>query len=103
MEGSPLVAPAGRVIPAMEQINPEGLLNNAVAFHEAGTRCYQGAPCEISSLGGDVFLGAPSVVCYAFAIELYLKLAALLTSGAYDRREHRLDILERLTKPGLAR
>lgn len=73
--------------------DPQRLLDNAVAFHEAGTRCYREEPAKISADGTDVFLGAPSVVCYAFAIELYLKLLSLLTKDSYDKREHRLDLL----------
>lgn len=66
--------------------DPQRLLDNAVAFHEAGTRCYREEPAKISADGTDVFLGAPSVVCYAFAIELYLKLLSLLTKDSYDKR-----------------
>ncbi|MFD0935544.1 hypothetical protein ACFQ12_10175 [Methylobacterium trifolii] len=69
------------------------LLDNAVAFHEAGARCYREGALKDSLTRTDLFLGAPSVVCYAFAIELYLKLLALITNGTYDKRQHKLDLL----------
>lgn len=79
----------------MKPINPEKLLNNAVAFHEAGNRCYRNEPSIISPKTGEVFLGAPCIVCYAFSIELYLKLASYLLLGKYDMREHKLGVLFR--------
>lgn len=74
----------------------QGLINNAVAFHEAGSRCYREAPLFLAPAEQKTFLGAPSVVCYAFSIELYLKLASLLVMGTYNDREHRLDVLYNL-------
>src|SRR4051794_34712750 len=68
--------------------DPRRLFNNAVVFHEAGARCYREAPSEISLSKAGALLGAPSVVCYAFSIELYLKLLGLLTNKTYDKREH---------------
>ena len=85
---------------ALENEKPQRLLNNAVAFHEAGGRCYAKRRLEIAP-ERSTFLGSPSVVCYAFAIELYLKLLRLLTAGTYDRFEHRLDKLYEQLAPAV--
>jgi hypothetical protein len=76
----------------VEKEKPQRLLDNAVAFHEAGGRCHAKHPLEIAP-EKSTFLRSPSVVCYAFAIELYLKLLRLITAGTYDGFEHKLDKL----------
>jgi hypothetical protein len=56
-----------------DKIEPKRLLNNAVAFREAGFRAKQTASLDINK-GSTNWLGAPSVVNYSFAVEGYLKL-----------------------------
>lgn len=77
----------------VEKEKPQRLLDNAVAFHEAGGRCDADALGIILPHKAGVSLGAPTIACYAFAIELYLKLLRLLTEGTYDGYEHKLDVL----------
>ncbi len=73
----------------VEREKPQRLLDQAVAFHEAGARCYAERPTLIAPEGSPAFLGGPTVVCFAFALELYLKLLLLLTVGKIPH-EHNL-------------
>lgn len=66
------------------------LLNNAVAFWEAAKRCDREAAPETVPPGENFGLGAPTVTCYAFSIELFLKLLAQLKKGSYTGNEHNL-------------
>jgi hypothetical protein len=77
---------------ALEDEKPQRLLNNALAFYEAGRRC---ATLSKTSFPPhkEAHLGAPTVVCLAFAIEQFLKLLLLLETGGYPSREHALDTL----------
>lgn len=84
---------------ALEIEMPQRLLDNAVAFHEAGWRCSAIAPASTPPFK-QVALGAPTVVCFAFAIEQFLKLLLLLQTGKYPG-EHRLDTLFDLLPPAL--
>jgi hypothetical protein len=60
--------------PALDQ----GLLNEAVSFFNAANRCQ--AEVKLSPWAG-VSLMRPAVVCYAFSLELYLKLLHVSASG----------------------
>ena len=81
----------------LEAEKPQRLLDNALAFYEAGRRCNTPAKASIPPYKDDVELGAPTVACFAFAIELFLKLLLLLETGKYDQ-EHELDeIFEKLS------
>lgn len=60
--------------PALDQ----GLLNEAVSFFNAASRCE--AEVMLSPLAGNSLM-VPAVVCYAFSLELYLKLLHVLASG----------------------
>ena len=80
----------------LEAKKPQRLLDNALAFYEAGRRCGTPAKASIPPFKEGVELGAPTVACLAFSIELFLKLLLLLETGTYDR-EHELDeIFEKL-------
>lgn len=69
------------------------LLNNAVAFWEAADRCYRMAHSRVGSSGRRVQVSGPAVVCYAFSVELFLKLLGQRASGTYLGSEHALDEL----------
>lgn len=76
---------------ALEEQKPKRLLDNALAFYEAGRRC--AAPSKTSfPPHKEAVLYSPSVVCQAFAIEQFLKLLLLLETGGYPE-EHALDTL----------
>lgn len=77
----------------LEAEKPQRLLDNALAFYEAGRRCNAPAKASIPPYKEGVELGAPTVVCHTFAIELFLKLLLLLETGSYPDREHELDEL----------
>jgi hypothetical protein len=77
---------------SLESEKPQRLLNNAVAFYEASMRCNAPAKTSIPPFKEGVELGAPTVVCVAFAIEQFLKLLLLLETGAYPAK-HCLDTL----------
>jgi HEPN domain-containing protein len=77
----------------LEAEKPQRLLDNALAFYEAGRRCNASGKASIPPYKEGVWLGAPTVVCHAFAIELFLKLLLLLETGSYPDREHELDTL----------
>ncbi len=77
------------------------LLNNAVAFWEAADRCYHTAYSKVGSSGRRVQVSGPAVVCYAFSIELFLKLLGQLANDTYLGNEHRLDELHRQLPEGL--
>lgn len=56
---------------ALEEQKPKRLLDNALAFYEAGRRC--AAPSKTSfPPHKEAVLYSPSVVCQAFAIEQFL-------------------------------
>jgi hypothetical protein len=88
----------------VEREMPQRMLWAAVAFFQAGSRC--ALPIMLSP-GREHSLGAPTIVNYAFSIELYLKLLLLLTSGRLHRGNHDLfeiykllgqDVRERITR-----
>jgi HEPN domain-containing protein len=84
----------------LEAEKPQRLLDNAVAFYEAGMRCNAPGKASIPPYKEGVVLGAPTVVCHAFAIEQFLKLLLLLEKGEYDRG-HELDDLFDSLSPGV--
>lgn len=61
-----------------EQELEQGLMNQAIAFFNAGSRCSAGISLTPSVTNSPM---APAVVCYAFSTELYLKLLHALTVG----------------------
>jgi hypothetical protein len=83
----------------LEAEKPKRLLNNALAFYEAGRRCSAPSKASIPPHKEGVELGAPTVVCHAFAIEQFLKLLLLLKKGEYPDREHALDTLFDMLSP----
>jgi hypothetical protein len=76
---------------ALRREMAQRMLDAAAAFYQAGQRC--SVPIALSPVH-TVSLGAPPIVCYAFAIELYLKLLILLTTGR-QARGHVLLVLYR--------
>jgi hypothetical protein len=76
---------------ALEEQKPQRILNNALAFYEAGRRCATNSKTSFPPYK-EVELHAPAVVCQAFAIEQFLKLLLLLETGEYQG-EHALDTL----------
>ena len=70
-----------------------GLLNNAVAFFNAGSRCM--ADIALSPLVVNCPM-TPAVVNYAFSAELYLKLLTLLINGSPARGHKLLDLFRTL-------
>jgi hypothetical protein len=77
---------------ALEEQKPQRLLDNALAFYEAGRRCATLSKTSFPPYK-EADLGSPAVVCQAFAIEQFLKLLLLLETGEYPDREHALDTL----------
>lgn len=65
----------------IEQEMPQRLLDNAVAFYEAGQRAKAEQKIFICEGVDPRSLGAPQVVCLAFAVELFLKLIGFLEDG----------------------
>jgi hypothetical protein len=76
---------------ALEEQKPQRLLDNALAFYEAGRRCATLSKTSFPPYK-EAELHAPAVVCQAFAIEQFLKLLLLLETGEYPG-EHALDTL----------
>jgi hypothetical protein len=76
---------------ALEEQKPQRLLDNALAFYEAGRRCATLSKTSFPPYK-EAELHAPAVVCQAFAIEQFLKLLLLLETGGYPG-EHALDTL----------
>jgi hypothetical protein len=70
-----------------------GLLQQAIAFFNAGSRC--AADIYITPTLGNSAIG-PSVVCYAFSIELYLKLLCAITTGQAARGHKLTELFDRL-------
>ena len=67
----------------------QGLLNQALSFLEAGSRC--AAQISLTPRKFRTPL-VPAIVCYAFAVELYLKLLLVLSKVDF-KKEHRLELL----------
>lgn len=67
----------------------QGLLNQAVGFFNAGSRCM--ADVCITPLIRNSPM-SPAVVCFAFSIELYLKLLHILSTGQAPKG-HKLEEL----------
>jgi hypothetical protein len=72
---------------------PQRLLNAAVAFYQAASRC-EFTIC-VTPLQRHA-VGAPTVVNYALSIELYLKLLNLLQTGTPPRGHHLLALFDSL-------
>ncbi|MCD1642570.1 hypothetical protein [Aurantimonas coralicida] len=68
------------------------ILNNAVAFYEAGRRAKEKQCIFIAEGVEPRSLGAPQVVCLAFSVELFLKLIGLM-EGKTPPRDHNLRTL----------
>jgi hypothetical protein len=77
---------------ALEEQKPQRLLDNALAFYEAGRRCATLSKTSFPPYK-EAELHAPAVVCQAFAIEQFLKLLLRLETGEYPDRDHALDVL----------
>src|SRR5215217_368113 len=61
------------------------MLNTATAFYIAAARCHGTVHTATTSYATH----APPIVCYAFSIELYLKVLILITTGK-KARGHKL-------------
>ena len=85
----------------LEAEKPQRLLDNALAFYEAGRHCSALGKASIPPFKEGVELHAPTVACHAFAIEQFLKLLLLLETGQYPDWEHKLDRLFELLSPGV--
>jgi HEPN domain-containing protein len=79
--------------PPLEQ----GLLNQALAFFNAASRCEADIMITPSVTNSPL---APAIVCYAFSLELYLKLLHVLATGAATKG-HKLDELFLSLPPNL--
>jgi len=71
--------------PTLEQ----GLLNQAIGFFNGGSRCMADISITPTVTNSPV---SPALVCYAFSVELYLKLLHAISSGIAPRG-HKLDEL----------
>lgn len=67
----------------------QGLLNQAVGFFNAASRCFANVAITPRINNSPM---TPGVVCAAFSVELYLKLLNLLASGNLQKG-HKLDEL----------
>jgi hypothetical protein len=65
---------------------PQRMLNAAAAFYIAATRCHGTVHTATTSYATH----APSIVNFAFSIELYLKLIILVTTGRMAPPRHKL-------------
>ena len=66
----------------------QGLLNQAVSFFNAGSRCVAGISITPTVTSAPM---APAVVCFSFSLELYLKLLHFVTGNSV--RGHKIDEL----------
>lgn len=79
---------------SVESETPQRLLNAAVAFFQAASRCeFTIHITPLQSHG----VGAPTVVNYALSIELYFKLVGFLTNGKAPWGHELLDLYDGLT------
>jgi len=69
------------------------LLNQAVAFFNAGSRCAARLSISPTVMNSPM---APAVVCYAFAAELYLKLLHTIVLGSAEKIHGLADIFAAL-------
>lgn len=60
----------------------QGLMNQALAFFNAGSRCMADISITPTVTNSPM---APAVVCFAFSAELYLKLLHLISIGNPDK------------------
>lgn len=67
----------------------QGLINQAIGFFNAGSRCL--ADISITPLIRNSPM-SPAIVCFAFSIELYLKLLHVFTTGKAPKG-HKLEEL----------
>ncbi len=67
----------------------QGLLNQAVGFFNAASRCFANVAITPRINNSPM---TPGVVCAAFAVELYLKLLHILATGS-PQRGHKLSEL----------
>jgi hypothetical protein len=71
----------------------QGLLNQAMAFFNAGSRCMADIALTPTVTNSPV---APAIVCYAFAAELYLKLLHVIVVGNPEKIHGLADIFTAL-------
>jgi hypothetical protein len=90
--GSDLIPPADALKDDLALLI-ERMLNAATAFYQAGQRL--SGPIAISPTNL-VQLGAPPIVCFAFSIELYLKLLILITAKRQARGHELLELYDEL-------
>ena len=67
----------------------QGLLNQAIGFFNGGSRCI--ADIKITPLITNSPM-APAIVCFAFSVEMYLKLLSVIATGKYPK-DHKLQEL----------
>src|SRR5215207_640085 len=73
---------------------PQRMLNAAAAFYIAAERCSG----TVRTATTPYAIVAPPIVCYAFSIELYLKLLILITTRKKAGHEHKLiDLYDKLS------
>jgi hypothetical protein len=72
---------------------PQRMLNAAAAFYIAAARCRGTVHTGTTSYETH----APPIVCYAFSIELYLKLILLITTGKKARGHKLVKVYDKLS------
>lgn len=71
----------------------QGLLNQAMAFFNAGSRCMADIALTPTVINSPL---APAIVCYGFAVELYLKLLHVIVVGNPEKIHGLADIFAAL-------
>jgi len=69
------------------------MLNTAAAFYIAAARCHGTVHTATTSYATH----APPIVCYAFSIELYLKLLILITTGKKARGHKLVNLYDKIS------
>ena len=65
----------------------QNLLNQAIGFFNGGSRCIADLKLTPTITISPM---APAIVCFAFSVEMYLKLLCVLSTGSYTKG-HKLD------------
>src|SRR5215208_4205454 len=73
------------------------MLNTAAAFYIAAARCHGTVHTATTSYATH----APPIVCYAFSIELYLKLLILITTSEKARGHKLVNLYDKLSNTTL--
>ena len=69
------------------------MLNTAAAFYIAAARCHGTVHTATTSYATH----APPIVCYAFSIELYLKVLILITTGKKARGHKLVNLYDKIS------